>query len=549
MLRRILSTTNLFLLLPALLQTSEWNLPSQSDRTLKSRIASVTVYRDRALITRSAQEQLPVGSSTLVVGNLPVSLIDQSVRVGGEAEGRAKITDVKVATIFLDTIPEQRIRQLQERLKALRLEQQGLMDKLQVLRSQKDFVDSLRISSARGIVAPGQRAAPEEWERMLSFVERRLTALYAEIRTTNVAVEEVKNKIEAVEREINQSRAYSRKSQKQIVISINAERSGAMRLELSYVLMGAGWSPHYEARVLSESKTLQLAYAAHVRQATNEDWNDIDLTLSTALPAAGGTAPELQPWFVDIMRPLPPRPMALQRQELMGVPSTADAERRAEAQPMEMEVAEVQPQMTAVAFKILSRVTIPSDNNPHRVTIAIENIPVDLIYRAVPKYSPFAFLTASGKNTTEYPFLSGPMNIFFENSFVANSTLAQVLSGQEFEMGLGVDEGVRVERKLVNRFTEYTGTFSKKTKYIYDIVIKLENARGTKVDLVLNDQIPISRNEKIVVEQIEPPAKSMPPDATGKLTWNLSLNPREKREIKLKFSIEHPSDLNVVGLE
>lgn len=548
MLRNILTTLIPLLLLLPLSFPSEWKTLGQPTRNLKSEVVSVTVYRDRALVVRSAREQLPAGNSLLVIGELPGSLIDQSVRVTGEAEGRAKITDVRVTTVFLDTIPEQRIRQLQDRLKALRLEQQSLLDKLQVLRAQKDFVDSLRVSSARGTVAGPQRSSLEEWERVIGFVERRLTAIYAEIRATNAALDDVKNKIEAVEREINQSRAFSRKSQKQILVNVSAERAGAMRLEVSYVLTGASWTPLYEARLTSESKTLQLTYAAQVRQATNEDWNDVQLVLSTALPAAGGTPPPVPPWFVDVARTISRMEV---RPQLMGVPSAVELEKKAEVEPetMNVEVAEVQSQMTSTVFRVPSRISIPSDNNPYRVTIAVEELPVALSYTAVPKYAPYAYLTAKGKNTTEYPLLAGPINIFFENSFVSGSTLGQILPGQEFEMGLGVDEAVRVERKLVNRFTEYTGTFTKKTKYIYDIVIKLENTRRTRIDLVVQDQIPISRNEKIVVEQIEPSPKVLPPDQSGKLSWNLSLNPGERRELKLRFSIEHPSDLNVMGIE
>ncbi|HWP83499.1 MAG TPA: mucoidy inhibitor MuiA family protein [Bacteroidota bacterium] len=518
------------------------------NQRVRSAIHAVTVYLDRAVVSRVASSQARPGIQTVVIPDLPVSLIDQSVRVSGEAEGGATILDVKVETVFLDTIPEQRIKQLQDRLKALRQEERAFQDRSQVLRSQREFVDSLRVSMARS--GGAQRGSFEDFERMLSFIDRRLSGIFGEIRVTNQALEDVRSKIDAVQREINQSQAYSRKSQKQVVVNINAERSGMVTLRISYVLLGASWSPLYEARVSSELKSVQFTYAAQVRQSTTEDWNDVELTLSTARPAEGGTPPILMPWFVDVQQL---RPFGAQRKA--EIFEERDASRvqmevaAAPVAPMAVEVAEVQSQATSVVFKIPSKVTIPSDNNPHKVTIIVETLPVELSYSALPKYSQFAYLKSKTKNSTEYPFLAGMMNVFFENTFVGTTSVRQILPGEEFETGLAVDEGVRLERKLINRFTEYTGTFTKKSKVIYDILLRIENAKRVPVELVLLDQIPISRNEQIVVEQMEPSPKSLTPDQQGILQWPLKLNPGEKREIKLKFSVEYPRDWNIIGLE
>jgi uncharacterized protein (TIGR02231 family) len=538
MIRRVLAV---FLLFPL-------SLFSQSQR-VKSALQAVTVYADRALISRVAQHQARAGVQSVVVTDLPASLIDQSVRVSGEAEARATILDVKVQPVFLDTIPEQRIRQLQDRLKALRQEERGLQDKSQILRSQREFVDSLRVSMARS--GGGQRSTFEDFERMLSFIDRRLSAIFGEMRQTNQALDEVKARIDAVQREISQSQAFSRKSQKQVAVNINAEQPGGITLRISYVLTGASWTPLYEARVSSESKSAQFTYAAQVRQSTSEDWNDVDLTLSTARPSEGGTPPVLMPWFVDVLqaRSLVAQRKALSLDKLEIQPERAEAVTPTPPPSMMAEVAEVESQATSVVFRIPSRVSVPSDNNPHKVTIAVETLPVELSYTALPKFSQFAYLKSKAKNSTEYPFLAGMMNVFFENTFVGTAGFKQVLPGEEFETGLAVDEGVRLERKLINRFTEYTGTFTKKTKVIYDVLLKVENAKRVPVEMTMRDQVPISRNEQIVVEQIEPSPRSLAHDAQGILQWTLKLSPGEKREIRLKFSVEYPRDWNVVGLE
>jgi len=77
----------------------------------------------------------------------------------------------------------------------------------------------------------------------------------------------------------------------------------------------------------------------------------------------------------------------------------------------------------------------------------------------------------------------------------------------------------------------------------------VQNNKPTAERVVLRDQLPISRNEKIVVKHLAPDPKDLKPDNEGILKWTLDLKPGEKREITLKFSVDHPAEVNVAGLE
>ncbi|MBI5472860.1 MAG: DUF4139 domain-containing protein, partial [Ignavibacteriae bacterium] len=63
------------------------------------------------------------------------------------------------------------------------------------------------------------------------------------------------------------------------------------------------------------------------------------------------------------------------------------------------------------------------------------------------------------------------------------------------------------------------------------------------------DNIPISRNEQIKVEIELPKQADLQPDADGMLIWNLALKPSEKKEVRLKFSVEYPTDVTISALE
>jgi uncharacterized protein (TIGR02231 family) len=141
------------------------------------------------------------------------------------------------------------------------------------------------------------------------------------------------------------------------------------------------------------------------------------------------------------------------------------------------------------------------------------------------------------------------MNVFLDGTLVASSRIDTVMPGEKFDLALGVDEGISLKRKLNSRYTDDTGIVSKKTRITYDFTLTVQNNKKTEAKVTLEDQVPVSRNEKIVVTLDEPKEEEVKKDADGTLKWTLDLQPGEKRELPLKFSVEYPTDVPVTGLE
>src|SRR5450759_2275831 len=98
-------------------------------KIVPSSVTAVTVYTDRAAVTRMGHISLQSGNYLLSFNNLPVNILDQSVRVSGEAVG-AKILDVRVETAYLDTIPEERIRAFQTKVQELQAQVNEINDRV-----------------------------------------------------------------------------------------------------------------------------------------------------------------------------------------------------------------------------------------------------------------------------------------------------------------------------------------------------------------------------------------------------------------------------------
>ncbi len=532
-----------------------------AQETAASRVVRVTVYGDRALVTRRAEVSLFKGESTVLFSDLPAGVDPASVQVSGR--GAFTLKDVRVAA-------RQRTRDVSAQLTALENEKRGLEDKLSGLNdrvreaeAEKSFLADMakRLTSNAGDseVLPLDPAA---WAKMLDFHRQRNAAVNETVRVSRREIQILQAEIDRVNREIRSLGSGTRLSVTEAELVLDAPAPTKALLEVSYLVAGPSWRPDYVLRADSESARLSVQYRALVRQNTGEGWEGAQLSLSTARPQAGGSLPELPPWYLDVYSP-----PSLRRDEssksapapsAAGVrgaasESQADLAWKESAPEMRIDTAQASTGATAVAFDIPGATTVASDNKDRTVTIALLDLPVGFSWAAVPKLSPYAYFRCEVKNDSAFPLLAGPSHVYVDGSYVAEAALEAVPAGGSFKADLGIDEGVKVERKLLRKFDENTGALTKKSKTTWEYEIKVKNTKKREIVLEVADQLPVSLNEQIVVKALAPPY-SKDTDALRKIenetfVWTLKLAPGKEAVLPLAFSVEYPRGTPIQGLE
>jgi uncharacterized protein (TIGR02231 family) len=166
----------------------------------------------------------------------------------------------------------------------------------------------------------------------------------------------------------------------------------------------------------------------------------------------------------------------------------------------------------------------------------------------MPRLVSFAYLQAKAKNRPDgATLLPGSANIFRDDMFVGKTSLENIAPAQEFKLNLGVDEGIKIDRELIERQVDkkFIGG-NRRITFAYRLTIT--NLLVTANRIQIEDQIPHSRNEQIKVKVLKiSPQISL--GELGKLTWELDLPATAKTEIYYQFSIEHPEHLHVRGLD
>lgn len=536
----------------------------------KSRITAVTVYTDRAIVTRSAPVELPAaGLVEVEFDRLPATLVDRSLTVSGRGSAQATILDVTTREVHVDTTPNDRVKALEEELRGLAKKRRGLEDRRTVLKAREASLGRLE---AAATAAPSKDSAPrltlEESGRLLAFLGEQLTHVFAENALLDTELADLAAQKAALERQLGLLRGSGAKSYKAVTVRLEAVSAGALDLALGYAVPEASWTPSYDARAVSNAAEIELSYFGHVRQNTGEDWKDVALTLSTARPSLGGGAPEIGVWAVDVFSPwaaahtavgaATPAPtvsattvVALDAFSVRGYGGASRSAPASRPQPIEAAAAQasVETAATSASFKLVATATVPSDNAPQKVPVTATRLAATPEYLATPKKLAAAFLTAKVVNTSDFPLLAGTMNVFLDGTFVTTSSLRAVMPGEKFDLALGVDEGIAVKHKRVQRFSEDIGLTSRGRRVTYEYLVTIQNNKKSAARVVVADHVPVSRNEKVVVKVLAPAEKELKPASDGALKWTLDLKPGDKREIALKFSVEHPGEVQVAGLE
>lgn len=521
-------------------------------------IVGVTVYPDRARVTRRASVRLPAGDHTVPLGPLPQTIDPASVRVGGR--GAATVLGVDVTTRHQPRSTDPEVAALDERRQGLENALRELDDDQEIEKERTEFLHELArragLSYAKAL-AEGT-AAPGAIATFGDSLAEQLASGKARERAVELRREQLQQELAAVTRELHA--LYAKQSPDRLVAMVTVEmaHTGEVELELSYVATGASWESSYDVRLDERGDTLVLTWFGLVRQQTGEDWPETELRLSTARPASLVTVPELDPWFLDRHRPAPPVPPMLRSRamdmedapvygaSMIGGPVVAGPAPQAARAKVAEAVAVVEQGAAAATYRPARPVAVPADGSAHRAVVASLELPARLDHVTAPVRDAGAYLRATVTNSSEHTLLPGPAAVFHGGDFVGRTGLKPWAPGEELELALGVDDRLRVEREQTRRTaTKAALSTTRRREAEYTITVGNHTPREARVTVL--DQLPVSRDEAISVRETRLDPAPAERTEMGELTWRLRIPAGESRTITFGFRAEIGKGVDLDG--
>jgi uncharacterized protein (TIGR02231 family) len=530
-----------------------------ADLPASAPIKAVTVFPDRAEVTRVVDVSLPAGATTVVIDNLPASLFPESVRVSGEGGKDIVIGSVETKPVYADAAVSEQERQLQAAIVELQDRRHAAEDRIASLQVQLDFISTIGRDMPTTANQEIQRGTMDaaKWQAAWTAMSSGAAEAHAGMRTAEIEMRDIDAKIAKLQQELAQIETGRSAT---VVARINLEAGAAesATLRLSYQLPDATWQPLYDARLDSEAGTMSLAQLGQVQQRTGEDWTGVALTLSTAQPAVGAMLPELDSWFVQVAQP---QDEELRRRE-SGAPAAPPASEPQNMADMDQalnkpkdKLAKVDAQLVASEFSAEYRIpgtaSVPSDAAPHKFAIATHELAAKLAVRAVPKQGAFAHLYADVTYEGAEPLLPGQVSVFRDGAFVGTEAMDLLRPKEKEQFGFGVDDKMRVEYRLENGEQSTSGLFTDNRHVERRYRIEIANHHGKPMEMTVLDSLPVSQDARIEVEQLSDTTRPTTTDweaHKGVLAWTYELKPGEERVIDFGYALTYPEGTAVAGM-
>lgn len=552
---RCLVTTSLVLATAALASPS-W----AADVDATSAIDTVAVYPDGATVTRVIAIDLGSGDSTLVAKDFPLTLDPSSLRVEGEAG--AKLTIGTIDARPPRAAPPVNLPELDKRIEAFKDERADLQGAIDAAIARRKFAQRFAEASPAGLGEKGEARPITEWRAAF-------TAVAEEVAAADTAIRDAARKQREIDRQIAQleaDRSAKPPSKLEVRIDVASATATKATLRVTYAVRNARWLPLYDARLDTGAKDrkpqLELVRRAEVTQSTGEDWSNVTLGVSTVRIARGGSAPVLGTLVAQY--PQVPKPMAAGsmpdnarlRSSLAPAPAAepAQADRLQQfkfgagtaigEQEATAEIGDFQ-----ATFKIPGRVSLSVAEGAKSLKIAAMTVPADLAVRAAPVMDPTAFLEASFKQTDDTTLLPGKVAIYRDGVFVGRGKLSASVKDDIVRLGFGADDKVKVERAVLKRNEGSAGLIvtSKTDERAFKTTVR--NGHDFPIHVAIEDQLPVSENDEIVVEMLPattPPTAKDIHDRRGVLEWSFDAKPGEVKDINFAWRVRWPKDKSMV---
>jgi uncharacterized protein (TIGR02231 family) len=532
---------------------------------VKSTLSAVTVYTQGAQLQHKANYSIKVGVSELLIEGISAQINPSTIQV--KATGNVVILDSKYEFYYPQPVSKPdagelppkikaSIKNLEDSISVLSFDIRDINDEIEVLVAARKIIISNGAVKGQGKVNDSiqlLKSTVDYYTLKVNELNKKISSLERQRAKKNTSLTQLESRLEELRNWANQNGPQPElKGIPRIVVTLMCKEAATGKIELSYLAANAGWTPLYDIRSEASTGKISLTYKAQVQQNTGLDWNDVKLSISTNNPYANKTKPELSPWYIDYQnyrKDLEEK--AKQRSQAYDdAPNVSNGMFNmgyAYSNKAELDLGldasaftTVVQQLIAAEFKIDLDYNIASDNQTRMVLVKQAELNTSFKYFSVPKLDPGVYLVAQMTKLDELQLVPAKANIFFDGSYIGETYIDPTTLDDTLNLSLGRDPNIIVKRTLLkNQSKERIIQDKKERTFAYAVEVK--NLKSAEIDLIIQDQIPLTTNPDIVIEKSDL-GKGQLDEKTGLIEWHLKLKAKESTDFKYDFRVRHAKD-------
>ena len=533
------------LLVLALLSTSFY---SQAKEIIApSKIKSATVFLRGVNIERTSNIQLNKGNHELVFKGISTNILANSIQV--QSTKYVTLLGINHEIRYKEDFnTPKKIKVLQDSLKLLQIQKRSELNGKEAYKAELNMI--LTNQSIKG----NQTLSIDDIREFSALYRQLIPEIKSKMLIADLLIEKLDKSINRINGKLRQHQSKTRERESVITVKVDVSQSHKGKVALSYYSRDAYWTPEYDLRAESVESDINLKYKANIVQNTGNDWNNIELSLSTGNPSLNGTVSELSTWRLNYYRERrKQKAYKMQKSRQLANYDNAVASEEVELEEKSEERlsfsnslsnAELSESGTNYNFKINTPYDIPSQGKATAVEIKRINIKSEFRYFAVPKKDDDAFLMARLTNWSGMNLIPGNSSIYFEGNYVGKSYIDPYGANDTLSVSMGRDKNIFIKREKINDECQNVLVSNAKKRTI-EWKTTVKNQRKETIEITIQDQIPVSKVKEMIVS-FENLSNADYDEKTGILTWKITLAAGEFKEIGFAYSVKYPKNKVVV---
>ena len=552
-------------ILTCLLFASTW-LRATEKETIKATLTEVTVYAQGAQMHHKANYSVNAGVTEIIIEGISAFIDAKSIQVKGT--GDLVLLDTKFSFYYPQPTNalnqgtslkiKRDIQLLEDSLRVMDFDIRDIQDEINVLNASKSIIASNGMVRSIGKVNDSINLL----KQTIEYYTLKMNELNKKIIVLEKKRQEKAFRKIAMETRLTDLKNYQNNNGEiennkspipRITITVSAKTPVTGKLNFSYVVSNAGWTPIYDLRSDASTGKIELTYKAEVFQSSGLDWDNIKLNISTNNPYVNKTKPTLNPWYIDYnIYKSENRKGKMDKLQEVQITSQALFNRGyAYSEDMDDDknimgadqFTTVVHRLISAEFKIDLPYSIKSNNEKHMVLIKSTNLDTKFKYYTVPKLDASVYLVAQMTKLDELQLVPGQANIFFDGSYIGETYIDPTTMDDTLNLSLGKDPSIVVKRTLLKKELK-DRIIGDKRERTFAYSIEISNQKSSSIEIVIQDQLPITQNADINIES-DNFAKGRFDERTGLLEWSFILKAKENKVIDYNFRVKHAKDKNL----
>ena len=495
-------------------------------KTITLPVKKVIFMEDRAQVKRFSTLQLESGRNQLIIEGISPFLLNKSLYFHPVQQLQCQNLKVQRTSLHKEDSYQAESHAIYLEREALEKELKQLEVELSLFNNARKDLVLLRSQFIKEIeqeVSNG-RSDRAFWQaNMLSLNEQgeilkneKLTLLCRQDLLSRQ--NDSKNlKLQALKQQVHEKAS--------ILMDIDCAAAGDYEIQIEYLLPGACWRPSYRAKLNTKTQQMTLISGATLWQNTGENWQDIQVLLSTQRSSLGTNIPDLKQDYLYTRRKRPVLKVSYSEESV----SEFNEIQKIHQMPG------IDDGGDAINLSCPQKMNLKSDAYPVKVDLTHLELEVKLRNVAYPELLESVILQSLAVNSSSQRLLAGPVELIKDGGVIGETNIDVVAPGEKFSLDWGADEYLVLKRKTKSSQTDKLLSTWRVDNHEVDNY--LSNLSQEEKILTLIERVPVSDIEQVKIEvNTKKTSEAKKPNKDGFLEWEICLAADDHQKIELHYA-------------